>query len=56
MKARIQTPIPDLEIEHEAVFTWNIDNYRSLSHRERGPRFECGGQPWYDAMDKKIYS
>lgn len=47
MKARIQLPVPDLEIEHEAVFTWNIENYRGMSHRERSPKFDCGGHPWY---------
>lgn len=47
MKTWIQAPLPDLEIAYEEVFTWNIENYRSLSFRERGPKFECGGYPWY---------
>ncbi|KAL8822613.1 MAG: hypothetical protein Q9191_006654, partial [Dirinaria sp. TL-2023a] len=46
MRARTQVPIPDLEIAHEAVHTWHIENYRGLSNRERGPKFDCGGHPW----------
>lgn len=47
MKARVLQKLPDLEINSEAVHTWNIENYRSLSKKERGPTFECGGHPWY---------
>ena len=47
MKARVLPKSPDLEVESEAVHTWNIENYRSLSKKERGPRFDCGGHPWY---------
>lgn len=46
MKARLLPKSPDLEIESEAVHTWNIENYRSLSKKERGPKFDCGGHPW----------
>lgn len=46
MKARVLPKIPDLEIESEAVHTWNIENYRHLSKKERGPKFDCGGHPW----------
>lgn len=47
MKARFLPKIPDIDIESEAVQTWNIENYRSLSKKERGPNFDCGGHPWY---------
>ena len=46
MRTRLQIPIPDLEIESEAVHTWNIEKYRSLQKKERGPKFDCGGSPW----------
>ena len=46
MKERFLPKSPDLEIEKEAVHTWNIENYRGLSKKERGPNFECGGHPW----------
>ncbi|KAL8923049.1 MAG: hypothetical protein Q9172_003295 [Xanthocarpia lactea] len=46
MKARILPPVPDLEIQTETVFTWEIENYRSLTRKERSPKFECGGHPW----------
>lgn len=47
MKARFLPKIPDIDIESEAVQTWNIENYRNLSKKERGPNFDCGGHPWY---------
>lgn len=47
MRSRIQPPVPDLEIVHEEVHTWHIENYRALANRERGPKFDCGGNPWY---------
>ena len=46
MRARIQIPIPDLEIATEVEHTWTVENWRSLSKKERGPKFECGGHPW----------
>ena len=46
MKERFLPKSPDLEIEDEVVHTWNIEVYRSLSKKERGPNFECGGHPW----------
>lgn len=47
MKARVLHKLPDLEIESEAVHTWNVENYRNMERKERGPKFECGGHPWY---------
>lgn len=49
MKARILPLLPDLEPESESIYTWDIENYRSLTRRERSPKFECGGHPWYVA-------
>ena len=46
MKVRCHALLPDLEIASEAVHTWNIEGYRSLQKRERGPKFDCGGSPW----------
>ena len=46
MKERILPLLPDLEVEHEATHTWHIENYRSLTRKERGPKFDCGGHPW----------
>jgi ubiquitin carboxyl-terminal hydrolase 7 len=46
MKARVLPKIPDLEVDSEAVHTWDIENYRHLSKKERGPKFDCGGHPW----------
>ena len=47
MKTRVLPELPDLEIADEAISTWNIEDYRSLQQKERGPIFECGGHPWY---------
>ncbi|MCJ1310532.1 hypothetical protein MMC25_004196 [Agyrium rufum] len=46
IKARLMPPIPDLEIESEAISTWEIEQYRTLSKREQGPVFQCGESPW----------
>ena len=39
-------PNPDLETVDETHFTWEIDNWRQMSRKERGPVFHCAGQPW----------
>ncbi|KAL8772774.1 MAG: hypothetical protein Q9209_002119 [Squamulea sp. 1 TL-2023] len=46
MKARILPQVSDLETEFETVYTWEIENYRNLTRKERSPKFECGGHPW----------
>lgn len=46
MKNRILPKIDDLEPADESVFTWNLENYRSLRQKERSPIFSCGGHPW----------
>lgn len=47
MKERYLPLLPDLEVLHEATDTWHIENYRHLPKKARGPKFECGGHPWY---------
>lgn len=46
MKVRVLPEVPDQEIESEVYHTWHIDKWRSLSRKEHGPVFECGGAPW----------
>ncbi|KAL8711435.1 MAG: hypothetical protein Q9220_004093 [cf. Caloplaca sp. 1 TL-2023] len=46
MRERVLPILPDLEGEYEATDTWRIENYRSMTRKERGPKFECGGHPW----------
>ncbi|KAL8997736.1 MAG: hypothetical protein Q9169_003065 [Polycauliona sp. 2 TL-2023] len=46
MKAHILPLLPDLEPESETVYTWDIENYRSLTRKERSPKFDCAGHPW----------
>ena len=50
MKAKVLPQIQDLETETEQISTWSIDDWRALKNKERGPIFECGGQPWYVSM------
>ena len=50
MKIRLLPRLPDLEIEDEAVSTWNIEDYRDLPTKVRGPKFVCGGHPWYELV------
>ena len=47
MRDHALTPIPELEIESETVHTWEIWDWRDLPRKARGPKFECGGHPWY---------
>jgi len=35
-------------ILEDAVNTWTVDSWRSLSKKEHGPIFQAGGFPWYD--------
>lgn len=47
MKELVLPPlIEEPEIIADAVNTWEIKGWRSLSKKERGPIFECGGSPW----------
>ena len=47
MKARFLPEIQDLETDSETVHTWEIEGWRNLPRKARGPIFECGGHPWY---------
>ncbi|KAI4171690.1 MAG: hypothetical protein LQ343_004083 [Gyalolechia ehrenbergii] len=46
MKERVLPMLPDLESDFEATHTWQIENYRNMTRKERGPKFQCGGHPW----------
>ena len=46
MKKKVLTDIPDLEVEAEVHSTWTIKEWRTMSKKEHGPVFECGGSPW----------
>lgn len=46
MKQQVLVDIPDTEPEAETYHTWHIEKWRTLSRREHGPVFECGGSPW----------
>lgn len=46
MRDRFLPALPDYETEAEAVFTWDIQNWRSLPRRTHGPVFHCAGHPW----------
>ncbi|KAL5464951.1 hypothetical protein PMIN06_000904 [Paraphaeosphaeria minitans] len=36
----------DQDTEAETYCTWGIKDWRSLTRREHGPAFDCGGSPW----------
>ena len=46
MKKRFFVDLPDHDVEYEAGHTWKIENWKALSHKERGPTFHCGPHPW----------
>jgi hypothetical protein len=48
MKELIFLPLAEEpEILADAVHTWTIEDWRTLSKKEHGPIFEAGGSPWY---------
>ncbi|KAF2865809.1 hypothetical protein BDV95DRAFT_553981 [Massariosphaeria phaeospora] len=38
--------LADQETEAEAFHTWELSDWRSMTRREQGPVFNCGGHPW----------
>ncbi|KAM0723899.1 hypothetical protein Q7P37_000889 [Cladosporium fusiforme] len=46
MKERYMPALPEYETEAEAVFTWEIENWRQLPKRSHSPVFHCAGHPW----------
>lgn len=46
MKERFLPALPEYETHAEAVFTWNITNWRQLPKRSHSEVFHCGGHPW----------
>lgn len=46
MKERFLPALPEYETHAEAVFTWNITNWRQLPKRSHSEVFYCGGHPW----------
>jgi ubiquitin carboxyl-terminal hydrolase 7 len=46
MKKRYMLDLPDLEVESEAVHTWEIEGWRTMMRREHGPVFKAGEHPW----------
>lgn len=46
MKERFLPALPEYETQAEAVFTWNITNWRQLPKRSHSEVFNCAGHPW----------
>ncbi|KAB8360728.1 hypothetical protein FH972_024463 [Carpinus fangiana] len=46
MKEEYFKPLPELEIEHECEYTWDIEEWSKLGRRVHSPAFEVGGAPW----------
>lgn len=46
MKAEYFKPLPELQIEHEAEYTWDIQEWSKLGRRIHSPSFACGDAPW----------
>lgn len=48
MKDVILTPLQEEpRVLEDAVYTWSVEGWRSMSKKEHGPVFEAGGYPWY---------
>lgn len=46
MRARFMPEDPDLEIESETTFTWDIKDWRTMARRNHSPTFYTGDHPW----------
>ncbi|KJY02284.1 ubiquitin carboxyl-terminal hydrolase like protein [Zymoseptoria brevis] len=46
MRDRYMPRQPEHEIEAEEIYTWDIQDWRSLPKRTHSPTFTCGGHPW----------
>ncbi|KAF2153181.1 cysteine proteinase [Myriangium duriaei CBS 260.36] len=46
MRDRFLINPADLEVEAEAIHTWDIERWRQLPKRTHGPIFHAGGHPW----------
>lgn len=47
LKELVLPPLPEEPpILEDAVHTWSIDAWNSLSKKEHGPTFNAGGHPW----------
>lgn len=46
MRARFMPEDPELDVESETTFTWDIENWRTLPKRHNSPTFTCGSHPW----------
>lgn len=47
LKELVLPPLPEEPpILEDAVHTWSIEAWNSLSKKEHGPVFEAGGHPW----------
>ncbi|KAG9544300.1 hypothetical protein KCU86_g22198, partial [Aureobasidium melanogenum] len=46
MRNRFMPEDPDLEIESETTFTWDIKDWRTLPRRHHSPTFYAGNHPW----------
>jgi hypothetical protein len=46
MRERFMPEDPDLEIESEITYTWDIKDWRTLPRRHHSPTFHTGDHPW----------
>jgi hypothetical protein len=46
MRERFLPEDPDLEIESETTYTWDIKDWRTLPRRHHSPTFKTGDHPW----------
>jgi hypothetical protein len=46
MKALLFPEDPNLEVECEGMFDWDIVGWRTMERRTRSPTFMVGESPW----------
>lgn len=46
MKSLVFTDDPNLEVEEECIFHWDIVNWKKMDRKSHSPVFRCGDSPW----------
>ena len=57
MRELVLLPLPEEpRILDDAVDTWTVESWRSMSKKEHGPVFQAGGYPWYVSPPPRLLS
>ncbi|KAI5816954.1 hypothetical protein BZA77DRAFT_46183 [Pyronema omphalodes] len=46
MKSLLFVEDPNLEVENECIYHWDIENWKKMDRKSHSPVFMCGDSPW----------